>query len=65
MEGWKEERVREEGRRPHQGLVGQLLPQGPDLRDTFILTGRASPESNEEETGRINEGQTFNKVGEE
>lgn len=62
--GWKEERVREEGRRPHGGLVGQLLPQGPDLRDTFILTGRVSPESNEEETGRTNEGQTLTKVEE-
>lgn len=65
--GRKEGRFREEGRggdwgekrrrrrRPHWGLAGQLLPQGPDMRDTFILTGRVTPESSEEETGRITE----------
>lgn len=55
---------RKRRRRPHRGLVGQLLPQGPDMRDTFILTDRVTPESNEEETGRINEGQTLNKAEE-
>lgn len=56
--GWKRRRRRR--RRPHRGLAGQLLPQGPDMRDTFILTGRVTPESSEEETGSITEeGQTF------
>ena len=33
------------------------------MRDTFILTGRATPESSEEETGRITEeGQTLKKA---
>lgn len=32
------------------------------MRDTFILTGRVTPESSEEETGRITEdGQTLKK----
>lgn len=52
------------GGRRHQGLVGQLLPQGPDMRDTFILTGRVTPESNEEQTGSINEGQTLSRAEE-
>lgn len=52
------------GGRRHQGLVGQLLPQGPDMRDTFILTGRVTPESNEEQTGSINEGQTLSRAAE-
>lgn len=52
--GWKRKR------RAHWGLAGQLLPQGEDMRDTFILTGRVTPESREEETGRvIKEGQTW------
>lgn len=47
--------VGEGGRRPRQGLTSQLLPQGPDLSDTFILIGRAARESSEEETERITE----------
>lgn len=46
------------GEGPRRGLNGQLLPQGPDMRDTFIVTGRVTPESSEDETGRITEGQT-------
>lgn len=45
----------EGGRRPGQGLTSQLLPQGPDMSNTFILTGRAARESSEEETERITE----------
>lgn len=61
---WKRRRRRRW--RPHRGLAGQLLPQGPDMRDTFILTGRVTPESNEEEAGRIlEEGQALNKAEKE
>lgn len=45
----------EGGRRPRQGLTSQLLPQGPDMSDTFILIGRTARESSEEETERITE----------
>lgn len=54
-EGTKRGRMEERGqggeswrrRRPRWGLVEQLLPDGSNIRDTFILTGSTAPESNE------------------
>ena len=63
--GWKRRGGRRR-RRPHQGLAGQLLPQGPDMTETFILAGRVTQGSNEEETGRTTEeGRTLNTAEEE
>lgn len=55
MEGRERERKGESWRRRLRwGLVGQLLPDGSNIRDAFILTGSAAPESNE----RVGQGET-------